>query len=220
MIGAGAALSAGVGLVQGITNTVMQAKQFKYQKELNERLMQREDNAVQRRAADMEAAGLSKTLAAGGAAHTASMSAGSAPQVDMSAAQRGAEMMMAAIRQKSDIARSTAETALINAKQQGQDLANGFSIVKHLQDIEKHRADMYNVNWYRDRGLPIGSRYSDNYANALIARYEANRMADYIQQEQAKQQMSSTDNAFKQAYDKARDNSNYSGYGSHYGGER
>ena len=40
----------------------------------------REDNAVQRRAADLKAAGLSKTLAAGGAAQAGPVVATQAPQ--------------------------------------------------------------------------------------------------------------------------------------------
>ncbi len=41
---------------------------FNYQKQLQQQLFNREDNAIQRQAADMEKAGLSKTLAAGGGA--------------------------------------------------------------------------------------------------------------------------------------------------------
>lgn len=43
-------------------------KNFDYQKNLQQQLFNREDNAIQRQAADMEKAGLSKTLAAGGGA--------------------------------------------------------------------------------------------------------------------------------------------------------
>ncbi len=41
---------------------------FNYQKQLQQQLFNREDNAIQRQAKDMELAGLSKTLAAGGGA--------------------------------------------------------------------------------------------------------------------------------------------------------
>lgn len=70
------------GAIQGITglidnafnaniasqNLAFQKDTFAYQKDLQNKLFEREDNAVQRRAADLEAAGLSKTLAAGSAA--------------------------------------------------------------------------------------------------------------------------------------------------------
>lgn len=57
-----------------------QKNQFEYQKGLNTQLFKREDNAVQRRALDLQAAGLSKTLAAGDSAQ-ASVSPASASAV-------------------------------------------------------------------------------------------------------------------------------------------
>lgn len=47
------------------TNRAIAMDNLDYQREYNEQIFAREDNAVQRRAADLEAAGLSKTLAAG-----------------------------------------------------------------------------------------------------------------------------------------------------------
>jgi len=55
-------------------------------------VMEREDNAVQRRAADMQAAGLSKTLAAGSPASATSLSAPPAPKFDNKFAQDMAAM--------------------------------------------------------------------------------------------------------------------------------
>ena len=57
-----------VGLINNKWNKKFATDQFNYQKDLNRILMEREDNAVQRRAADLEKAGLSKTLAAGDSA--------------------------------------------------------------------------------------------------------------------------------------------------------
>lgn len=212
------AISAGVGLASGISNAILSHKQFKYQKELNSQIMAREDNAVQRRAADLEAAGLSKTLAAGGAAQSGgSVSTGTAPSVDLSAAQSGAEMMFNSIRQKQDIARSQAETALINAKQRGEDLRNDFSLVKQLQEIEDHQAKMWNHSWYRERGLPSGIGIGNNYPNMIIAKYEANRAADFVRQQKEQYDLEkaqhSMDKGFADAHSRARTNSSYGGYG-------
>lgn len=52
----------------GYFNYQLAKKQYGYQKRLQREIFNREDTAAQRRAADLEAAGLSKTLAAGGTA--------------------------------------------------------------------------------------------------------------------------------------------------------
>lgn len=65
---------------QADANFQLQKDQFEYQKELNNKTMEREDNAVQRRAQDLEKAGLSKTLAAGSSAQASTLSSAPAPQ--------------------------------------------------------------------------------------------------------------------------------------------
>lgn len=66
-------------IVQGKKNFDMQQEQFKYQKELNEKVMQREDSAIQRQVADMQKAGFTKWGAGSGASSSSLVSA-PAPQ--------------------------------------------------------------------------------------------------------------------------------------------
>ena len=54
-------------------NAYQQLKEFEYAKDIQSQIFEREDNAVQRRMADLEKAGLSKTLAAGSGAGAGSV---------------------------------------------------------------------------------------------------------------------------------------------------
>lgn len=88
--GIAGALGVGAGYVEGAWNRRQQEKLFEYQKDLQNKIFEREDNAVQRRAADLQAAGLSKTLAAGSGAGAGSVVSAEAPQDDtMSRLLRG-----------------------------------------------------------------------------------------------------------------------------------
>jgi len=65
---------------QADKNLAFQMENLRYQKELQQQIFAREDTAVQRRAADLEAPGLSKTLAAGSGAGAGAVVHTEAPQ--------------------------------------------------------------------------------------------------------------------------------------------
>lgn len=113
----GGAGSIGDTVVNGINsaaNLEMQRKNYEYMKWAQGETWKREDNAVQRRAADLVAAGMSPVLAAGGAASASGPISLTAPQgnvsgIDLAGSVRGL------IRNKASIAESDAAVAAANA---------------------------------------------------------------------------------------------------------
>lgn len=118
MWGVAAALG-GAQFLQGVGNYFLQKENLDWQKSAQQTTWQREDTAVQRRAKDLEAAGLSKTLAAGGSAQTSGPISTTAPQFEgVGGGIDKAAMALNLMRQKAEIAKTYADTEAI--KLQGQ----------------------------------------------------------------------------------------------------
>ena len=144
-------VSIGTGIVSagaGIANTVaafgnlsLQKKMFQYQKDLQQVMFQREDNAVQRRAADLRAAGFSPTLAAGSAAGTGPVVQTQAPQMgpipDFSQA---ISIALGIMQQKAQIAVTESQYEL----NQMQKEKISTDVDKLKSDIIKNQADAYH----------------------------------------------------------------------------
>lgn len=120
---------AGVGSMitsQGIAEKNLQAQNdmLAWQKQAQEKTWEREDTATQRRMADLESAGLSKTLAAGSSAQTGSPIHMDTPQMSQDYANaplKGlstAQAVMGLMRQKADISQVNAQTALTKLQQE------------------------------------------------------------------------------------------------------
>lgn len=127
----GDALSLGYNIYAGERN-------FSYQRQLNQQIMNREDNAVSRRAADLQRAGLHPTLAAGGSG------AASAPMQSVSPSEvRGNPAMASA-----QVDNIRANTNLANAQARA---ANAEATVK-AKDILARNIDLN----YRDQQQQLG----------------------------------------------------------------
>lgn len=80
---AGAVIGGLFGLGQAAINYDAQMQNLNYQKSLQQQVFSREDNAVQRRASDLEKVGLSKTLAAGDSAGAGQVVSTKSPQTSV-----------------------------------------------------------------------------------------------------------------------------------------
>lgn len=135
----GAGLIAGAGsLVSGLMGSGASADALKWNKKAQRITWQREDTAVQRRAADLKAAGMSPLLAAGASAQTspaAHIGAQEMPDIG-GAVNNVIQTKMAMAKQKADISQTEQQTKLL----QGQ-----------LDNVTKqNRLLQQTIDWYKD----------------------------------------------------------------------
>ena len=131
----GALASAGVGYL----NYKEQKTQNDYNKNLQKIMMDREDNSIQRRIADMEAAGLSPTLAAGNGASAGPVVNTSAPQLDLGN-ENPAMQALAAMRQEQDITKTAEEIKAI--KMQANKAESEKKLLDTTNAIKSHDYDI------------------------------------------------------------------------------
>lgn len=167
--GLGTVIGAGIGAAGGLLSSLFGSHEskraLKYNKWVQQETWKREDSAVQRRAADLKAAGFSPLLAAGSAASTsAPQQVGAAAVPDLSGIGdpllKKAQIDMQIRQQDANIAQTNAQTQLAEAQRQG--------VMKQNQLTQK------TIDWYDDNpgfapGVESGI-YTGKGINSIIKR--------------------------------------------------
>lgn len=104
------AIMGGAMVGNSLFNTYMEYQQNQYERDLQKKIFQREDNAVQRRVADLRAAGLSPVLAAGD-------SASAGPIVNTHAPQSQMPDIVGLLRMENEFETSKVQRELMKAQQ-------------------------------------------------------------------------------------------------------
>lgn len=154
-------------------NYKLQKEQLDYQKGLQQIMFNREDNAVQRRVADLKAAGLSPVLAAGSAASSGPVVSTQTPQKDsgLSAYLALAQIQtMLAEQQKAQTEADIARQSLAQAKIQTQSDAMSKELLGNQVELSN-----LDKKYYLDRGtspVEVGQDWQQRLVNLLYPKIE------------------------------------------------
>lgn len=150
-------------------NFELQKSELDYQKKLQQQIFNREDTAIQRAAADLEAAGLSKTLAAGSGASSGSVVSTKAPQGVDNIGALG--VMASVVNQMANVSHTKAETKRLNLS--NEENAYNFAKAKQLgipTNMLNNEAfgSYYVLNklWDNVKDSAIGSESTNTLASA------------------------------------------------------
>lgn len=120
-------IGGGVGLIQGAFSGMAQEKANEQNIDLTKQEWTREDNAVQRRAADMQAAGINPLLAAGSPASASAPATVQPANPVGDAAGAALNNILQVAKTQADVNLAHAQTSKTASDTTGQDLSNAFA---------------------------------------------------------------------------------------------
>lgn len=133
------ALTSGTNIVQTGANWYWSKKNYDYNKNLQNTLFGREDNSVQRRVADLKAAGLSPVLAAGAGADAGPVVSTKAPQLEGLGDLSNALQFMQSQAMEATIDKTKAENLVLDQQ------AKKVSSERYLTDLMANKQAMDNA---------------------------------------------------------------------------
>lgn len=171
-------VNAGYGIYNNERNWKAQQENLAYQKALQERLFSREDNAIQRRVADLKAAGINPLLASGGAAGAGAQVSTQAPhssatEFDVASALRAAmmtEKQMELVQAQIDSAKSKTNYNDILGLIKAHDykILRRMNILSTSSGTAKDIADIINnVIERKDNLTGVGSQLKQKASNVV-----------------------------------------------------
>lgn len=143
--------------------TKQERKALEYQKSLNELIFAREDSAIQRRAQDLRAAGLSPVLAAGSGAgaggSVSGIKAATVARPDVPAMTDQVQLMMAALKMQSDISLTQQQTKLTDIQQ--QKIIADTKLTNTINATKQHNLDIYKRTGLPENASELGRTFND-----------------------------------------------------------
>jgi len=175
-----AAGQAAGGLASGVTGLL----NIGFNRNAYWRQLEREDTAVQRRAKDMEAAGVNPLLAAGQPAQSTPQAQQKVP--DLSGFGKGMEAMMNRVllhKANTDISRTEAETRYTDEQTKGVEKRNAL-IDQEFGLKERGVSATEAANALRQAEIDIKKKYSDAQINQIYSTIERNKVLNSLSRDQ------------------------------------